>query len=56
MSSTFSHLRAAKHRFESLITRSEPKKVLAHESDKRPAVDAAVDALPDLTDADDFDV
>lgn len=37
-----------KNLFESLITRSEPKKVLALASDKREAVAANISALPDL--------
>lgn len=36
-------------RFESLITRSAAKPVLALDDDKREAVGSAVDALPDLT-------
>lgn len=43
-------------RFESLVTRSAPRKVLALADDKRPAVAAAVDMLGDLTAADDFEV
>jgi hypothetical protein len=43
-------------RFETLVTRSAPKKVLALADDKRPAVEAAVNMLGDLSAADDFDV
>lgn len=43
-------------RFDTLVTRSEPKKVLALADDKRDAVSASVDMLGDLTAADDFDV
>lgn len=43
-------------RFETLVTRSAPKKVLALADDKRPAVGADVDMLGDLTAADDFEV
>lgn len=38
--------------FTSLISRSEGKVVMALESDKRPAIDVAVDLLPDLGDDD----
>jgi hypothetical protein len=39
-----------KNLFDKLVTRSEGKPVLAHESDKREAVAAAVDSLPDEVD------
>ena len=43
-------------RFAELVTRSAPKPVLALADDKRPAIAAAIDALPDLGAADDFEV
>ena len=42
-----------KNKFDSLTSRSEGKKVLALSTDKRPAIETAVDALPDLGDDDD---
>jgi hypothetical protein len=44
-----------KNLFESLITRSEPKKVLALESDKREAVTATIGLMPELGDEIDID-
>ncbi len=41
-----------KNRWDSLVSRSPAKTVVALESDKRVAVTATVDALPDLTDND----
>lgn len=43
-------------RFDELVTRSEPRKVLALADDKRPAVEAAVDMLKVLDDAEEFEV
>lgn len=40
----------AEHRFDELVTRSAAKKVMAPDDDKRPAVEAAVNLMPDLGD------
>lgn len=45
-----------KNLFEALIVRSEPKKVLALASDKREAVAATLDMMPDVDTIDDYEV
>ena len=45
----------AKTRFEQLVTRSSPKKVIALASDKREAVSSTVDAMPAIDDEPAFD-
>jgi len=44
------------NRFAELVSRSDPQRTIALASDKREAISAVIDALPDMAEIDDFEV